>query len=183
MEENRETLEQESGRDEGEAFEELILTRHNSVKGATTDLDRFQFNTAISRHMELTNALYAYAAARPVEEWGEEARKVVDVWVHLLAPFAPHLGEELWTLLGREGSVFDAAWPAWDEAALVRDVVTVVVQVNGKVRDQMEVPRGTSREALQEQALAYGRVPQWVEGKQVRKVIIVPDKLVNIVVG
>jgi leucyl-tRNA synthetase len=183
VEENRGALAGAPGRDEGDAFADLRYTFHNSIKGATTDLDRFQFNTALSRHMELTNALYAYASARPVAEWGQEARDVVDAWIRLIAPFAPHLGEELWSLLGRSGSVFDAGWPAWDEAALVRDVVTVVLQVNGKVRDQMEVARGTDRGTLEQEALAFGRIPQWTAGKEIRRVIIVPDKLVNIVVG
>ncbi len=164
-------------------LDELRFTRHNSVKGATADLERFQFNTAISRHMELTNALYAFADARGDNPWPAEAADIVRDWVRTMAPLTPHLGEELWQMLGGEHSVFDDRWPTWDPAALERDEVTVVLQVNGKLRDQMKVARGTERDALTEMALAYGRIPHWIDGKQVRKVIVVPDKLVNIVVA
>jgi leucyl-tRNA synthetase len=181
--EHRDALRSQAGGDEGAAFEELCFTRHNSVKGATQDLERFQFNTVISRHMELTNALHAYAKERAVAEWGGEAREIVRDWVRLLAPLAPHLGEELWEALGEHGSVFEESWPDWDEAALERDVVNIVLQVNGKLRDQMQVPRGSDRAELEKQALVHGRIPEWIGDKQIRKVIVVPDKLVNIVVG
>ncbi len=171
------------GKDEGKDFEELRYLRHQSVKLATQDLDRFQFNTALSRHMEFTNALYAYAQVKAVDSWGAEAKEIVFDWVAMLAPFAPHLGEELFLMLGGDHTVFDEKWPSWDERALERDVVTVVIQVNGKLRDEMEVKRGTSREELQAKSRSHGRIPQWLEGKEVKKVIVVPDKLVNIVVG
>jgi leucyl-tRNA synthetase len=171
------------GTDEGEAFEELRYTRHFSVKMATLDLDRFQFNTALSRHMEFTNELHAYAKLRAVSTWGEEAREIVLDWARMLAPFAPHLGEEIFKMLGGRGTVFDQPWPSWEEGALQRDVVTVVIQVNGKLRDEMEVKRGTSREELQKKSQSHGRIPQWLEGKEIKRVIVVPDKLVNIVVG
>jgi leucyl-tRNA synthetase len=164
-------------------FAQLRFVRHRSVKGGTLDLDRFQFNTAIARHMELTNQLHACAAERSPQQWGPAALEIVQDWVRVLAPFAPHLGEELWEMLGHAGSVFDEAWPAWDEAVLQRDEVTVVVQVNGKVREQMHVARGTDREQLAALARAYGKVPTWIAGKAVVKVVVVPDKLVNIVVA
>lgn len=186
LDEHREALSAAaaSGReDDGEAFAELDHRRHNSIKGATQDLDRFQFNTAISRHMELTNALYAHAQATDPGQWGTGVASVVSDWVKLVSPLAPHLGEELWEMWGGDGSVFDAAWPVFDEAALQRDEVTVVVQVNGKVREQMRAPRGTGREELDRMARSFGRIPHWTEGKEIRKVIVVPDKLVNIVVA
>jgi leucyl-tRNA synthetase len=165
-------------------FEKLSFVRHNSIKGATQDLQRFQFNTAISRHMELTNALYAYAnSTSRAEAWPARLRETVLDWVRLLAPLAPHLGEELWEMLDGGGSVFDAGWPAWDEASLQLDHVTIVLQVNGKIREQMEVPRDIDTDVLTEAAKAYGKIPQWIEGKQIRKVIVVPEKLVNIVVS
>ncbi len=189
VEEHREALTGgggEAGVPDGAAdkdLQELRYVRHHSVKSATVDLDRFQFNTALSRHMEFTNALHEYARKRPVEKWGEEEREMVRDWVRMLAPFAPHLGEELFSMLGGQGSVFDQDWPGWDEKALLRDVVKVVIQVNGKLRDEMEVSRGTSREELEKLAPAHGRIPRWVEGKEIRRIIVVPDKLVNIVVG
>ena len=85
--------------------------------------------------------------------------------------------------LGGEGSVFDAGWPGWDEAALQLERERIVIQINGKLREQMDVPRDIDREVLIEDAKAFGRIPQWIEGKEIRKVIVVPHKLVNIVVS
>jgi leucyl-tRNA synthetase len=168
---------------EPSALDEALYVRHRSVKGATQDIDRFQFNTALSRHMELTNALYALAAKVPPARWGRRAQAIVADWVRVLAPLAPHLGEELWRMSGGRGGVFEQAWPTWDEAALQRDEITVVVQVNGKVREQMPVARGTDDEQLSRLAQAFGKVPSWTAGKRVVKVVVVPDKLVNIVVA
>jgi leucyl-tRNA synthetase len=173
-----------AGSGDGAELTKLSFVRHNSIKGATQDLERFQFNTAISRHMELTNALYAYANANEgAAAWPAELRECALDWIRLLAPLAPHLGEELWEMLGGESSVFESGWPAWDEASLKLDQITVVLQVNGKIREQMEVPRDMDRDALMEEAKAFGKIPQWIEGKEIRKVIVVPDKLVNIVVS
>ena len=133
--------------------------------------------------MEFTNALHDYAKDRSVDDWGPEAREFVLDWSRLLGPLAPHLGEELWAALGGAGSLFDESWPEWEEKALQRDIVNLVLQVNGKVREQMEAPRGADRSELEQQALVYGRIPEWIDGKEIRKVIVVPDKLVNIVVG
>ncbi|MBE9565889.1 MAG: class I tRNA ligase family protein, partial [Proteobacteria bacterium] len=101
----------------------------------------------------------------------------------LLAPFAPHLSEELWHQLGREGSVHATTWPLHDEVVAKEDVITVVLQVNGKMRDRLSVSPGTPKEELEAQALASERVQAHLEGKSVRQVIVVPDRLVNIVVG
>ena len=171
----------ESGQPETPELARLRHTRHNSIKGATVDLQRFQFNTAISRHMELTNALYAYANAN--QRWCSELRETLDDWVRLLAPLAPHLGEELWQMLGHEQSVFVAGWPAWDERALQLDRIPIVVQVNGKVREQMQVSREIDRAELVEAAKQYGRIPEWIAGKEIHKVVVVPNKLVNFVVS
>ena len=183
--EHREALSAARERDDAVdagALDELRFARHHSIKGATQDLDRFQFNTAISRHMEFTNALYAFAHTNDPGAWGREVRGLVEDWVRLIAPFAPHLGEELWELIGGSQSVFDERWPEWDEAVLQRDEITVVVQVNGKVRDRMLVARGLPDEELAARARDHGRIPDWIGDKQVRKVVVVPDKLVNIVV-
>jgi leucyl-tRNA synthetase len=166
-----------------QALAELRRVGHQSIKGATTDIERFQFNTAISRHMEFTNAFYAFELATAKEQWGAEVAELASAWVRLLAPIAPHLGEELWRMLGHEGSIFEQGWPEWDEAALVREVTTYPIQVNGKLRERMEVPRGSGREEVERLALAFGRIPEWVAGKTVRKVIVVPEKLVSIVVS
>jgi leucyl-tRNA synthetase len=101
----------------------------------------------------------------------------------MLAPFAPHLAEELWETLGHRDSVFRRSWPVADATLARADTVEVVVQVNGKVRSRQHVPRGTAEDRLKEQALSDPRIQSWTAGKTVRKVIVVPDKLVNIVVS
>ena len=101
----------------------------------------------------------------------------------LLAPFAPHLADELWEQLGKTGSTYHATWPAYDAAVAAEDEITLVVQVNGKVRDRLTVAPDTPGEELERLALASGRVTELLDGKQVRKVIVVPGKLVNVVIG
>ncbi len=166
-----------------EAGRALQLTRHRSVRGATEDLEQWQFNTAIARIMELVNALYLYA---PVEGEGPGSmdaglvRQAIDTLIRLIAPIAPHLAEEMWSTIGREPSVVDAAWPEWDPAILETAEVTVVIQVNGKVRDEMRVPRGLPKEDLESRALAHGRIPGLIDGPP-RRVVVVPDRLVNLV--
>ncbi len=162
---------------------ELWRQLNASVKGCTQDLSRFHFNTALSRLMELTNALYAYAGRNAAGLDDAGYRAGLSALVRMLAPFAPHLGEELWARLEGDGaSVFDQAWPAWDESALARATVTVVLQINGKIRDEMQAPVDMERGALEEAAQKHGRIPELIGGRPVRKVIVVPNKLVNIVV-
>jgi len=161
---------------------ELRHVTHNSIKGCSLDTERFQFNTAISRLMELANALYAYAGRRSVRLDDPRYRESIEILIKMLAPFAPHLGEELWERLGGSGSVFEQPWPDWDEDALLRKTVTVVVQINGKIRERMEAPVDQDRDELSRVAQEYGRIPELLAGQTVRKVIVVPNKLVNIVV-
>jgi len=161
---------------------QLRLVRHNSVRGCTQDLERFQFNTALSRLMELTNALYQYCGRERPRPGDADFRDALTSLVQMLAPFAPHLGAELWQRLGREGSVFDHPWPAWRDEFLVADTVTYVIQINGKIRERMEAPRDADAGQVERDALAHGRVPELVGSGPVRKVVVVPGKLVNIVV-
>ena len=161
---------------------ELRLVLHNSIKGCTRDVERFQFNTAISRLMELTNAIHRYAGRDALSPDDPYAREAITDLVLMLAPFTPHLAAELWRELGGAGEVFDQAWPAWDERFLVADTVTYVVQINGKIREKMPFARDADREAVAAAARAYGRIPELIGERPVRKVIVVPNKLVNIVV-
>jgi leucyl-tRNA synthetase len=161
---------------------ELRCVLHNSIKGCTLDTERFHFNTAISRLMELTNALYAYAGRHAVGLDNPDYRQALEYLVKMLAPFAPHLGEELWQSLGGESHVFGQSWPQWDEQELVRPTVTIVVQINGKIRERMEAPVNEDKDTLAQAAQGFGRIPELIGEKPVRKVIVVPNKLVNIVV-
>lgn len=162
---------------------ELNKILHQSVKGATEDTERFHFNTAISRIMELVNGLYRYTADRLAEEINADfLKKVLEKLNLLLAPFAPHLAEELWELSGHSFSIFNQCWPAFDPEALRKEVVNYGVLVNGKVRAQMEVPTNLPRQEIEKAALETGRIPELLKGKTIQKIVVVPDKIVNIVV-
>jgi len=142
----------------------------------------FNFNTAISAIMELVNAIYAYRQALEKENYNREIlREALEKTVILLAPFAPHLAEETWELLGKEGSVHRQHWPTYDPDMLEVDQVEVVIQVNGKVRGRINVPADCPEESLIETARGSDRIGELLEGKEIVKTIVVPNKLVNIV--
>jgi leucyl-tRNA synthetase len=167
-----------------ESEKELNKIMHRSIKGATEDTERFHFNTAISRSMELVNGIYKYTGDRPNEEINADFLK--DVFrnlILLLAPFAPHFAEELWEIVGGKFSVLDQPWPKFDEKALEEEEINYGILVNGKVRAQMKVPKSMAKEAIEKSALETGRIPELVKGKTIRKIIIVPEKIVNIVVS
>lgn len=150
----------------------LTKVYHQTVKKVTEDMANLHFNTAISKLMVFVNE------ANKVDALPYE---YVEGFVQLLAPIAPHIGEELWQILGNEESLTYVPWPTYDEAALVEDEVEVVFQVNGKLRGKQNVARGLSKEELEKIAMNHEVVKEFIEGKTVRKVIAVPDKLVNIV--
>ena len=157
---------------------------HGTIKKVSEDIElRFNFNTAISAIMELVNGLYHY------RESARQNRRLLleclEDLVVLLAPFAPHLSEELWESIGHADmadSVHRQPWPEYDPAALEAEEKEIVLQINGKVREHLMVPAGISREELEKTALAAEKVRAAVAGKQIVKVIVVPDKLVNIVI-
>ncbi len=162
---------------------DLLRQRHYAVKMVTQDLERFHFNTCISRIMELVNVMYLYIQDTPSDRQDVKIlNEATRTLVQLLGPFAPHLCEELWHRLGGEGSLFDSVWPTWDEEKLKTERVTVVVQVNGKVRARIEVDADSDDAALKEAALADERVSKYTTGKTIRKVIVVKNKLVSVVV-
>ncbi|MBC7336012.1 MAG: class I tRNA ligase family protein, partial [Clostridia bacterium] len=158
------------------ADRELRRLLHQTIKRVTEDIEeRFNFNTAISALMELVNGLYRYRDDIPAADRHRGLLKeAVEKLVILLAPFVPHLSEELWHLLGHTTSVHRESWPAYDETALVTEEVEVVVQINGRVRDRLRLPVGLSHERAREAALAQERVQQWVAGRRVAKVVWVP---------
>jgi leucyl-tRNA synthetase len=154
---------------------------HETIQSVTHDIEvERQFNTALARLMELANALSAFSCADDLD-W-RLFREGVEVLLLCLSPFTPHLCEELWQKVGHSQCLARAAWPEVDPSALVVDRVTVVFQENGKLRERFDLPAGLSREELQERVLADEKVRARLEGKNVVKVIAVPDKLVNVVV-
>ncbi|EGT3801684.1 leucine--tRNA ligase [Clostridioides difficile] len=160
---------------------DMRYTIHSTLKKVTADLsEKFGFNTAISALMELINDMYKYKELDNINE--AVIKEGVQTIVTIIAPFAPHLGEELWTMIGKEGSVFDINWPKYDEKALVKDEIEVVVQVNGKVRGKLTVNSNISKDEMEKVALEDEKIKGLVEGKTIVKVVAVPKKLVNIVV-
>lgn len=161
------------------AARELRRQVHRTIKKVTEDIDgRFHFNTAIASVMELVNAIYGFGEK---ESHPGVVREALETTVRLLAPFVPHVSEELWACLGHTAGIEAAGWPCWDEKALVEDSKTIVVQVNGKVRGKVTVSADADNEAVQQAALEEGNVARFLEGKAVRKVVVVPGRLVNIV--
>lgn len=154
---------------------------HETIQSVTRDIDvERQFNTALARLMELTNALTAFRATDDVD--GRLFREGVEVLLLCLSPVAPHLCEELWQMLGHETCLARESWPGVDSSALVVDGVTVVFQENGKLRERLQFPAGLSKEELEKRVLSDERVRARLEGRSVVKVIAVPDRLVNVVV-
>ncbi len=153
---------------------------HQTIGRVTRDFEtRWHFNTSIASIMELTNELYD----RESQLSAAVMQEVLQGLTRLLSPFSPHLAEELWERLGQPAPVLDARWPSVDEALAAEDNVQVVVQVNGKLRDRLSVPKGLPKEQLSERARELERIRSLLQGKTVRKVIEVPDRLVNFVVG
>ena len=152
-----------------------------TIREVTNDLEKFEFNTAVSRLMELVNELYRYTSNESEVDAGWLKKAFITLTI-LLGPLAPHLAEELWRQLGNRDSLFDQSWLFWDEAAIKEEIVTIVVQVNGKLVDRLTVQKGTIEAELIEQAKASEKVARRIGGQPIRKVVYVPDKLVSLVV-
>ena len=163
----------------GKAEEEVNFVLHNTIKQVNHDLEIFQFNTAIARLMELVNAMYKYMDAGDIHQ--EFMLDTTKTLIKLLAPFAPHFAEEMNEQLGEPYSIFNQAFPTWDESALVKDTVQLALQVNGKVRTKFEVDASMSKEQIEE--LVRTEYTRYFGEKQVRKIIVVPGRIVNVVVG
>ena len=161
----------------------LNYVMNRTIKKVTEDIEeRFNFNTAISAVMELVNEMYRYRESGKDRWNGALYGAASETLVKLLAPFAPHLMEELWHGLDKEGSVHEVAWPTYDAKALILDEIEFAVQINGKVRDHLVVSKDATQEEIQNAALALEKISDAVSGKQIVKVVVVPKKLVNIVV-
>jgi leucyl-tRNA synthetase len=147
---------------------------HQTIAGIAIDIEALSFNKAVAKLFELVNA---------IERAGPSASRsaAIRTLMLLVAPMAPHLAEEAWAATGGEGLIADAAWPAVDPALLVEDEVTIAIQVNGKLRDTLVMAKGLPREEIEAAALASDKVVRILEGRTPRKVIVVPDRLVNLV--
>ncbi|HEX7153918.1 MAG TPA: leucine--tRNA ligase [Thermoanaerobaculia bacterium] len=157
----------------------VIRKMHQTIDAVTRRIERFEFNTAISSLMELSNAI-GEALAGGTDPIG--VRQAYEALLQLLHPFAPHVTEELWTMFGHEGFVLTSTWPTANPELMQEDTVVVAVQVNGKLRGQVEVPSPPEEQLVMERVRGSEKIRQWIEGKDVIKVIYVPGKLVNLVV-
>ncbi|HTI49379.1 MAG TPA: class I tRNA ligase family protein, partial [Planctomycetaceae bacterium] len=146
---------------------------HKTIEAVTKDLDSLSFNTAISRMMEFVNAVSGQEP-RP--------RAILEPFVLLLSPFAPHLAEEIWHVLGHSQSLAYEPWPVYDPQLLVESEIEIPVQINGKLRGKVRIPAGSDQSAALEVAQADQRVAEQLANKQIVKVIFVPDRLLNLVV-
>jgi leucyl-tRNA synthetase len=149
-------------------------TWHKTVKKVTSNIEGLRFNTAISQLMVFVNEAY---------KQDQLPKKAMEAFVLMLSPMAPHLAEELWERLGHKGTLAYESWPTYDESLTIEDEVEIVIQINGKMREKIVVPVQTSKEDLEKLALSLERIQDQISEKTIRKVIAVPDKLVNIVVG
>ena len=156
-----------------EETEQLTRLLHKTIKKVSDDTATLNFNTAVSQMMIYSNELFRLSSV-PAALW--------EPLVIMLSAYAPHLGEELWEKLGHSESVSKNPWPKYNEKLTVDDENTIVVQVNGKIRDKFSAPAGTTKEELEKTALALPGVQKWIEGKTISKLIAVPGKLVSIVI-
>ncbi len=156
--------------------EDRALARklHQTIAAVGSNIEALAFNKAVANVYELANAIEKAPASAT-------RYRGVESLLRLVAPMVPHLAEEAWAALGGDGLIAHAAWPEVDPALLVEDEVTIAVQVNGKLRDTLTAPKGAPRETLEEMALASEKVVRILEGRAPRKVIVVPDRLVNLV--
>ena len=169
------------------ALEEPLRQLHRKINATiqkvTHDIEnRFHFNTAISAVMELVNQAQQVDPHTKAPYAAAVMRNTVETAILLLSPMVPHFSEEVWAMLGHHDSVLKASWPTYDESALVKRRVTLVVQVNGKLRSRIDVPADADQSSLEQTALSDERVQKFIAGKSVRKVIVIANKLVNIVV-
>lgn len=168
---------------EGEALsqKEILFQLHRTIKKVTEDLEgNFHFNTAVSACMEFLNALYRFSARSSEEK--KTFRLCFETLLVLLAPFIPYLAEELWSRLGHSGTIFHAKWPSYDPRFFEREEEEIVVQISGRVRSRLMVSREISEEEIKVLVLRDDKVKQWLDGKEVKKVIFVPHRLVNVVI-
>jgi leucyl-tRNA synthetase len=164
--------------------QELYRKLHQTIRKVTEDiLSRFNFNTAISAVMELVNLMYKYQD--DIEDKKKNAALVGELTgklLLLLSPIVPFITEELWSRAGNPGSIHKIPWPDYDKEIAKEELVTIIFQVNGKLRDRMDLPLDTSSEEIEKHALSSKKVNKYIKGREVIKKIVIPNKLINIVV-
>ena len=165
-------LYQQENLDDAEPSKDSLKSIHKLIKKVTGDIEQFSYNTAISAFMICVNELGQQKCTN---------RELLKKMIVLIAPFAPHMAEELWEQMGGQGSVCDAEWPAWEESYLVEDEVQLTVSFNGKARFQMTFPADATKEDIEKAALADERSQHYIDGKTIVKIIVVPKKIINIV--
>ena len=159
----------------------LNLMINSTIKKVSDDIGgRFNFNTAIASIMELVNEMYKYK--QNAEMNLPLFNKAIETLVTILSPFTPHICEELWSMLGHDDRLYNKSWPVYDESALVRDEVLIVVQINGKLKEKLMLPNNSSKEVIEEAALKLDKVKEELSGKEIVKVIVVPNKIINFAV-
>jgi leucyl-tRNA synthetase len=163
---------------------QLRRKTHQTIKKVTEDIrERFHFNTAIAAIMELVNLIYQVLESRPADPmlW-PVVREAVEAAIVVSSPMVPHISEELWTILGHEELLLNTGWPKWEDRALKAEEMLIVVQINGKLRSKITVAADATDKELEDISLKDSRIRDFIEGKQVKKVVVVPKKLINIVV-
>ena len=165
-------LYQQENLDDAEPSKDSLKSIHKLIKKVTGDIEQFSYNTAISAFMICVNELGQQKCTN---------RELLKKMIILIAPFAPHMAEELWEQMGGQGSVCDAEWPAWEESYLVENEVQLTVSFNGKARFQMTFPADATKEDIEKAALADERSQHYIDGKTIVKIIVVPKKIINIV--
>jgi len=161
---------------------EIRQKGHKTIKKVTEDIERFHFNTAIAAVMELVNHLYQTKdGIEATPQAGAVWRETIESLILLLSPFVPHVSEELWKSFGNKESVVKAPWPEYDQEAITEEEIVIVVQVNGKLRDRLLIPVSSEEEEIKAMAMTSPKVRRYIDGKEVKKTIFVPQKLVNIV--
>ncbi len=160
---------------------ELNYSRNLAIKFVTKDAEIFQFNTSVAKMMELINAIYKYDSDVQNKNLELFEACIADL-IRLLSPFAPHFAEEMWEKLGCDYSIFNEKWPVWDENALVKDMIEIAVQINGKVKGRLEIPSAADEKEIQALVMSSEEIKSLLEGKQIVKLIVIKNRLVNIVV-
>ncbi|MCL5093902.1 MAG: class I tRNA ligase family protein, partial [Patescibacteria group bacterium] len=164
---------------EGTALKRAVS---KTVKKVGEDIESFKFNTAISSLMECLNSMYEFKGKQPIKELTHDWKEALKNYTIILSPFAPHIAEEVWESLGEKESIFRASWPFVEEKLIEEETITIPIQINGKVRGEILIAKGLDQKKVEKEALANEKIKKYTEGKEIKRVIYVKDKLLSIVI-